>query len=326
MHKFLAFLLTITGGILIMSSVAFAQDTPNPAPKSGETTKTTIEKNVLPLSEDGYDRIFTKNRAAELVDYKNDDTGSAVRSLFVKADGSPSTIVIIFNIIAGAVALMFIAINAANFIVARGEEEQLNKVKTNLGYIIVGLFTIAAANLLAFSIFNVETRDFLTGNEVSDEFYDLVIQAKTFVQYIVFAVAVIALMISGYELLTRMGSEESFTKEKQFIRHFLLAAGIIAFAEVLVRGIFYARKVGGEFDSGTAVSVGITEIVGLTNFMLGLVAASATFMLVLASFYYMLSFGDEDRANRAKKIMISCVMGIIIAISAYTIIAYFTRL
>lgn len=321
MYKFLASLLTVAGGILLMSSVALAQDVAAPS----QTTTTTVEKNVLPLGEDGYDRIFTKNRAAYLVDYKNDETGSAVRSLFVKADGSPSTVVIIFNIIAGAIALMFIAINAANFVIARGEEEQLSKVKTNLGYIIVGLFTIAAANLLAFSIFNVETRDFLTGNEVSDEFYDLVIQAKTFVQYIVFAVAVIALIISGYELLTRMGSEESFTKEKQFIRHFLLAAGIIAFAEVLVRGIFYARTVSGEFDSGTAVSVGITEIMGLTNFMLGLIAASATFMLVLASFYYMLSFGDEDRANRAKKIMISCVMGIVIAISAYTIIAYFTR-
>jgi len=67
MHKFLTFLLTVGGSVLIMSSVTFAQN-PNP----------------LPLGETGYDKIFTENRAAQVVDFSKVDTGEGLHRLFVK--------------------------------------------------------------------------------------------------------------------------------------------------------------------------------------------------------------------------------------------------
>jgi len=193
-----------------------------------------------------------------------------------------------------------------------------------MGYILVGLLTVAAANNFAFLVFNPETANFLTGEEVSDQFVKFVNMVKVFIQWVIVGVATFSLLISGYELITRMGSEESFTKEKEFIRHFLLAAALIAFAEVAVKGVFFARDMG-RFNTEQAIEIGIIEIMGLVNFMLGLIAAAATFMLILASFYYMMSFGNEDRAGRAKRIIISCIIGIVLALSAYTLVAYFTQ-
>lgn len=320
MHKFLTFLLTIGGSLLIMSSVTFAQD------------------NTLPLGAEGYDKIFTENRAAqvlETVDYAN--TGDAIHRLFVKYNYNipndptsgvkstePSALIVMANIIIGAVALLYLTITGIQFIVARGEEEALNNVKKHLGYVLVGLLTVAAAETFAFVVFNPETANFLTGEEVSDKFVTFVNQVKLFIQWVIVGVATMSLLFSGYELITRMGSEESFTKEKEFLRHFLLAAALIAFAEVAVKGIFFARDMS-QFNKDQAIEIGIIEIMGLVNFMLGLIAAAATFMLILASFYYMMSFGDEDRAGRAKRIIISCIIGIVLALSAYTLVSYFTQ-
>lgn len=319
MHKFLTFLLTVGGSLLIMSSVTFAQ--------------TSLNDNPLPLKAADYDQVLTKNRVAKLVDFKRHDTRTGVHRLFVEyqydANGNvaavqPSQLVKTANIIIGAIALLYLAVTAIKFIMARGDEEALNKNKVSFAYVILGLMVVAAALNFAFLVFNPESKNFLTGGEVSDRFVEFVDGFKVFIQWIIVAVATVSLIISGYELITRMGSEESFSKEKQFIKHFLLAAALIALTEILVKGVFYARKAG-SLNTEQAVDIAIVEIMGVVNFMLGLVAAAATFMLILASFYYMMSFGEEDRANRAKRIIIACIVGIILSLSAYAIAGYFTQ-
>ena len=296
-----------------MSSVGFAQS-----------------DNPLPLGDKGYDKIFLENRLSTAVGgidgIKNTDTGSIVKNIFVNpTTGGPSDVVINANIIIGVFALLYLAFAAAQFIISRGEEEGLDKAKKNIGYIILGLLVVAASNTIIFTVLDPSgAKDFLTGNQVSDGLINFINQAKVFIQIIIGAIAAFALLISGYQLITSQGNDEVITKEKEFVKHFLLAAGLIAFAEVLVRGVFYARR-DGQFDSNTALEIGIAEIVGVINFLLSFVAVAAVFMLVLASFYYVVSVGDEDRTGRAKRIIFSSIIGIALAISAFTLITYFTQ-
>jgi len=306
-----------------MSSVAFAQ-TGNTAVTSA-TTVSTANPNALPLTADGYDRLLIDNRLSQTVNPNNLSTGDAIKRLFIKPDRSPSALVTSANIIIAALALLFLAITALRFIFSDGDEEVLNKAKGSFGYIILGLLIVAAALNFAFITFNIRDGNVLTDGVAADKLAAFINQIKFLMQILIAAIAAVSLIIGGYRLITSQGDEEAINKEKQFIKNFLLAAGLIAFAEVLVRGIFYARDAGG-FSTDLAVGIGLNEIVGVINFLLGLVAACATFMLVLASIYYVISLGDEERAGRAKRIIISCIIGIALAISAYTVIVYFTQL
>ncbi len=63
----------------------------------------------------------------------------------------------------------------------------------------------------------------------------------------------------------------------------------------------------------------ITEVAGLVNYMLSFIAIIATIMLIFSSLYYIISFGDEEQMGRAKRILYSNILGVVIAFSAYTI-------
>jgi len=61
-------------------------------------------------------------------------------------------------------------------------------------------------------------------------------------------------------------------------------------------------------------------IVGITNFILSFVAAIAILMLVYGGYLWITDRGDGDLVEKSKKIIAGSVIGILIVISAYTIV------
>lgn len=57
------------------------------------------------------------------------------------------------------------------------------------------------------------------------------------------------------------------------------------------------------------------------NFALSFVGIIAMIMIVIAGYYYITAHGEEDKIGKAKKMILATVIGIIIIIASYTVVA-----
>ena len=95
---------------------------------------------------------------------------------------------------------------------------------------------------------------------------------------------------------------------------------------------------GGPFGSWSAIAVPHSwgtmssgqgaegMIIGLANFLLSyatlIIGITAVFMLIIAGMRYITSGGDTDKAQKARATLIHAVIGIIIIVSAFSIVKF----
>lgn len=269
--------------------------------------------NQIPLPSGGYDPIMTNNEVLNIVK-KSPNTENSLRELLSNKNG----ILKIANSVMGTIAILWLMILGVKFSLSQGEDDKLSKYKQQFGWIALGLAVISVAEFVAFSVFDPTAGDVLTGGS-ANTFADKASQIKVYFQTIVGAIAVVACIMSGYNLITGGSEDEAITNEKKFLHSFFFGVGFILMAEALV-GIMSLQG-GAEGSSGRIVS----EIVGIINFMLTFVAVAAVFMLVLASLYYVTNFGNEEQANKAKSIIKNTIIAIIVCLSCYVFIRFFIR-
>jgi heme/copper-type cytochrome/quinol oxidase subunit 2 len=285
----------------------------------------------LVMPETGhYDALIAGNKFNQQV-LASGNLGSQdiFRSFFWNAQtGKVSNFVIILNVILGAAAIMFIVVAGIRMVFGIGDAETFAKNRQKIIWIGFGLFIISAAEILAFQIFNPQYN--LLGNATQTElFYKKAMQLKLFLQYLAAGGVLFSLVRTGYYFVLQPDLEETVEKEKQFVKFFIIGVGFIILAEVIIRGIVFMNLNGagapggsaGEGSMASAVQASI-ELAGIVNYLLTFIAGAAVFMIVLASVYYVFSFGDEDRANSAKKMIIGSVVALIIAFSSYTIMRF----
>ena len=70
----------------------------------------------------------------------------------------------------------------------------------------------------------------------------------------------------------------------------------------------------------------IQAVVNIINFVLSLLGLVAVIMIIIGGFKYMMSGGDEDKVKKAKKLLISGLVGLIIIILAYAIASFVINL
>lgn len=273
--------------------------------------------STLPLpSLDSYDRVITDNTIAQAVHSGSPvNTVQAIRSFF---RGEGNNMLLVMNIVLGTVAIIYLVILGFRMVMAQGNEEQMSGHKKQFGWIIVGLATISVAEFFAYSAFD-PVYD-ITADTQTAAFKSKVLQLVRFGQYIVVGLAFLVGSLSAYNLITGTtgGDDEVIQEEKKVLLSFLFGFGYILFARVIVERIFFV-------DDGTRAdaSTGVKEIIGVINYGLGYVIAAAAMMLVLASLYYVTSLGSETQANRAKSLIMACIIGLILAISAFVLGRFF---
>jgi hypothetical protein len=280
--------------------------------------------NILPLEEENYDPVMQENILTPLVNPKN-----SLSTFFWKSN-KRSNFLSVVNSIIGSVAILWLVILGIKFIFAQGDEEKLSNYKTQFGWTIAGLLTIVVGEYLAFEVLD-PTTDILKGTPVTvKNLTTKVGHIVLFLEILVGGVMLASIMMSGYNLITGSEEDERIEQEKNIFQQFFIGTALILLAEVMVR-IFGGQEapkkegeIGEYLDSpGELASQGVTEIVGIINFSLTFVGVAALIMLILSSLYYVLSFGNEDQMNRAKRIIITCIIGIIVIISSYTFIRFF---
>jgi hypothetical protein len=296
------------------SPMAFAQ--------SGSSYSTGQNTERLPLlGEENYDPIIQHNIVKDVVDQSPTGTEDVIRQLFQRQDGKRSVISIV-NVIVGVFALIFLAVVAIRFIFADGDDESLKTAKIQAAWVILGLAVISVAEFVAFTLLDParEAVDPLLESErVIDALGDKVEQIIDYIEIVITGVMLVYLGLSGYSLITAAdGGDERLEEEKKFLKTFFLGAALILLAESI--SLVFSNR-----HPQDGIFKGTNEVLGLINYALTFLGGAAFVMLILAAFYFVTSFGNEEQMGRAKKLMIGCVLGIIVAISSYALVTVVIR-
>lgn len=66
-------------------------------------------------------------------------------------------------------------------------------------------------------------------------------------------------------------------------------------------------------------------ISSVTSFVAGLIAVLSVLMIIVGGVMYITSAGDSGKADKAKGIIVSAIIGLVVAILAYAIVIYVGR-
>lgn len=215
-------------------------------------------------------------------------------------------------------------------------EEAISKEKENIKWAFLGLAAFLLIDVFITSFFGL-------GKEAGTLFHDIQDPTATFVAASSFTreilgvvdfalslgavVAVLAIILSSVRILAAGASEEAVTKHSRSAGIVVLGLIVMALAKSIVGNIIFGyinddtetTEIGTFINAENAAS----EILGITNYILGFISTIALLMVVYAALRMAASQGNDDETAKAKEILIAAATGLVIAISSYTIVATF---
>lgn len=247
--------------------------------------------------------------------------------------------------IIGAVAIAMIVYAGFRLVTGWGKEDVYTQQKNNIFYAIVGLAVVGLAGEGA-NIFQVACPESLPGQPkppcipggfladpnalirtalLFDQRTQIVI---TFIKYLIGAVAILMIIRSGFRMITMGQSEEKISLDKKNLAYGALGLGLIIIADTIISQVLYKvdlSKYPGVEGAEPAFSAerGVEEIVGFTNFVVSLVGPVAVLALLAGGVMYITAGGQEDKMERAKRIIIAALAGLIIIYGAFAIVSTF---
>lgn len=226
----------------------------------------------------------------------------------------------------GGIAVLYFMFAGFKLVTAEAKiDEESEKQKQNMKYIIYGLILVIIADELVTKVFFGEYGECLASasnaKECAKGGSTLIKGLYSFVFAIIATLAVFVLVLSGFRLATSAGEEETINKQKRHITMAILGILISGIAEFAIKGIIFPE--GGQ--KGIDVAKAQKLVANFTNFISAFIGAAAFAMLFYGGYLYVVSAGNEEKTGKAKKIILGAIIGIIIAIAAYGIVATITN-
>jgi amino acid transporter len=142
--------------------------------------------------------------------------------------------------------------------------------------------------------------------------------------------AVVVIAIAGIYMVVGMGEESSKDKAKKIITYAIIGLIIIALAAGIVLLIITATGAGGLFgpvpDLGATGGTDIrATIIATLRAVLNFMALAAVVMIVIAGIILVVSGGDEQMKDKAKRIILYTFIGLIIILMASAIVFIFSN-
>lgn len=133
-----------------------------------------------------------------------------------------------------------------------------------------------------------------------------------FFEMIMIVTAVVMFTWGGFTMLFRGNDEHTAKTAKMRLVYGVIALVVIGFIESLYRAIFFG---------GTLNTSGIIRIlVTVANFFLFIAGPIAIVYIIIGAYFYITSAGDEERADRGKRILLYTFFATILLILSYTIL------
>lgn len=211
-----------------------------------------------------------------------------------------------------AVALIMFFYYALRLIVDSEDANTISEVKSAYSYGIAGAAIAGAAGFLVQAVGQGPANSTLIEDApVAAGLGNLTLYFRLMV-----SVAVSALVIyQGVRLILLQGQESEIEQQKKRFFYGLIGVAIVLLADTVV----------GAFFPGTGSVTLVTEIVGITNFLLELLGALAVLAFLAAGFFLVVST-DEGLRDRAKRAMFAAVITLIMVLCSYLIVRFVIEL
>ncbi len=231
-----------------------------------------------------------------------------------------------FRYVFGGIAVLMIIISGMKLILAaRNIDDVMNKEKNTLRYAFSGLIMILLADqVLRLVFFGEEGEVFRSGEDIqeaAERGTSIASGVLDMIRVFIPSVAVLFVIIAGIRLVLSQGDQEKANKAKTMLTWAIIGLIVAGLAELVVYQIIFP-------DAGTRLSDPYAFnrlIITMTNFVSGFISTVAVVMMIYAGYLYVVSGGGEG-VEKAKKIVMGAVIGLLLAMAAFALVNTFVKL
>ena len=228
----------------------------------------------------------------------------------------------ILKFIMGGVAMLMGIIYAFGFVFARGKEESIAKHKQNFLYIFIGFLLLMIADQVS-EVFNPESEELRESGQLVNfgAAHDRLRDIVNYLKWLFGSLVVLLMTFSGFRLITASGNEEVVEKEKKHITWSGIGLLVILLASNIVNAIYVVGEPEtGQVGTAAGATEGIGEIAGIIRLFLVFLGPVAVLFTIYAGFMYLTAFENEERVNKAKRMIVGGVTGIFIIYASFAIV------
>src|SRR5690606_3307750 len=218
--------------------------------------------------------------------------------------------------------------------VAGGNEEKFSSASQHFLYLLFGTAFVVFADFLSQTFFLYRDgvsfvssqEQILTATSVFQAQIEILIK---FLRYVLGGLAVFYIVKSGSTILFS-ADDELVNKQKEVFTYGFLGFLLIMISEALIGVIFNLQTFPGVpfgevfVQQSVNVEGGLSLLANITNLVLAAMSGLFLFMLVVGGVMYAFSAGNEERGQKASKIITGSLIGLVISFSSYTIVAEFS--
>jgi len=221
--------------------------------------------------------------------------------------------------ILSGLAILMLTISVVKLITI-ADEDAMTNAKSSMLWSTVGLIIVQFADIMVKKVLFGEQGEAFEDMGTSELFAEeTVSQVRGIIglaNYFLGAVALLVIIIRGFMLLTSVGEEDAISNAKTHIAYALGALIVVGLSDVVLLGFVFPEH-GATLPN---TQVGKTILVSVTNFVSSFIAILAFLTLLYSGFRYVVSAGNEDVTEDAKKTALSAVLGLLLALGAYAIV------
>lgn len=224
------------------------------------------------------------------------------------------------NIIFG-LAIIWLVIAGIRMIFAQGDETIIKEQKKAIIYVMLGLVVILLVGRMIDFLYGPAgvTRMALTPDQgFNTEVYGII----NFIKALIGMVAIVFIVMSGVKMLFAVGEEAEIKKEKTAILWVGVGLVLIAVNEVIIRNFFIIPTQQQSDQIRTSNITAVINTIGrVFQFGLGFVGLIAFGALVYGAASMIINYGNDEMVTKAKKVITNAIIGIMVILSAYVIVA-----
>lgn len=151
----------------------------------------------------------------------------------------------------------------------------------------------------------------------ADAITSILFLAIDFLKYLIGAIAVIYIIVSGIRMITSTTKiDEVSEKEKENLKYIIYGLILIIIADELVTKVFfgeYGECIASASNAAACAQAGGGLIKGIYSFILAIIATLAVFVVVISGFRLITSYGEEETINKEKKRITMAIIGLLVA-------------
>lgn len=238
-------------------------------------------------------------------------------------------IVRVIRMILGSIALVWIIFSAAKLVAAGHQEKQVSEAKNGITWAVIGLLLMFLVDTAILEVLYGGS-NFAAGevtenpdnmNTAVDNALEETLGLLEWVKGIIIMIAVGYLIFSGMRVIASLGESDAISAQKNLIKWIGIGIVVLLLNEVIVTEVLYPRMLGENYqvDYEPDASRGIREAVGILRYFLQFMALVALLAVLYGGALWALSFGEEDRIQRGKKVLKGAAIGIVIVLMSLVI-------